>query len=76
VRILLAINRPSRDSAQAVAFAWIDTREVRAPNSKAYAMLNDGEHIPAPAVLEALNNYGVEPILWSQREAAVSSLAA
>lgn len=75
-RILQAINRPSRDSAQAVAFGWIDTKEVRAPTSRAFAMLNDSEHEPAPAVLDALKNYSVEPIRWSQRESAVESLAA
>lgn len=75
-RIVQAINRPSRDSAQAVAFGWIDTKEVRASSSKAYAMLNDSEHEPSPAVLDALKNYGVEPIRWSQRESAVQALAA
>ena len=75
-RILQAINRPSRDSAQAVAFGWIDTKEVRAPSSRAFAMLNDSEHEPAPAVLDALKNYSVEPIRWSQRESVVESLPA
>jgi len=75
-RIVQAINRPIRDSAQAVAFGWIDTKAVRAPSSKAYAMLNDSEHEPAPAVFDALSNYGVEPIRWSQRESAVQALAA
>ncbi|MCB2187072.1 MAG: DUF1829 domain-containing protein [Deltaproteobacteria bacterium] len=75
-RILQTINRPSRDTAQAVAFAWIDTREVRLPNSKAYAILNDSEQIIHPAVPGALRNYGVQPILWSKREDAVSELAA
>jgi hypothetical protein len=75
-RILQAINRPSRDSAQAAAFGWIDTKEVRAASSKAYAMLNDSEHAPSAAVLDALRNYGVEPIRWSEREGAVEELAA
>ena len=75
-RIVQAINRPSRDSAQAVAFAWIDTKEVRAPSSKSYVMLNDSEHEPSIAVLDALKNYGVEPIRWSKRENAVEALAA
>ncbi len=74
-RIVQAINRPSRDSAQAAAFAWIDTKEVRAPSSLAYAMLNDSEHEPSSTVLDALKNYGVEPIRWSQREAAILALS-
>lgn len=75
-RIVQTINRPSRDSAQAVAFGWIDTKEVRVQSSEAYAILNDSEHDPSPAVCDALVNYGVKPILWSDRESAVPALAA
>ena len=39
-RVVRAINRPGRDTAQAMAFSWIDTREVRSPRSRAYAILN------------------------------------
>jgi hypothetical protein len=75
-RILRAINRPDREAAQALAFAWIDTKEVRPPDSEAYALLNDLEHDPSTAVLDALKNYDVEPVLWSQREQARDKLAA
>ncbi|MHB8881719.1 MAG: DUF1829 domain-containing protein [Thermodesulfovibrionales bacterium] len=75
-RILQAINRPIRDTAQAVAFAWIDTKEVRPPNSRAYALLNDSEHAPSMAVIDALKNYNVSPIIWSKREEASLELAA
>lgn len=67
-RILQAINRPNRDTAQAVAFSWIDTKEVRPPDSKAYAILNDSEQPVGTAVLDALRNYDVRPVPWSERE--------
>ena len=67
-RILQTINRPSRDTAQAVAFSWVDTKEVRPANSRAYAFLNDSEHAPTASVLDALKNYDVSPVLWSKRE--------
>ena len=75
-RVLRTINRPSRDTAQAVAFSWIDTKDVRAPESHAYAFLNDSEH-PVPGnVLAAMNNYGVRPVPWSKRESVQEELAA
>jgi len=75
-RILHAINRPSRDTAQSLAFSWIDTREARPPDSRAYAFLNDSERrLPTP-VLDALRNYGVNPLPWSQREGIREELAA
>jgi len=75
-RILQSINRPNRDTAQAVAFSWIDTKEVRPPDSKAYAILNDSEHSISPAVVDALRSYDVNPIPWSVREDVREELAA
>lgn len=75
-RILQTINRPSRDTSQAVAFSWIDTKEVRPANSRAYAFLNDSEHTPSASVMDALKNYDVNPILWSKREEIREEMAA
>jgi len=75
-RLLRAINNPTRDAAQALAFSWVDTRDVRPPESKAYAVLNDRERKVAPAVEEALLNYELVPVVWSKRETVREELAA
>ena len=75
-RIVRAISRPSRDTAQAMAFSWIDTREVRPAESRAYAILNDSEHSVSEGVLDAMRNYDVRPVLWSRREPVRAELAA
>lgn len=75
-RILRAINSPNRDTAEALAFAWIDTKDARPPASQAYAVLNDSEKSPPTAVVDALRSYGVHPVLWSNRETARPELAA
>ena len=75
-RIIQTINRPSRDTAEALAWAWIETREVRPPESKAYAFLNDSDHTISASVVDALRNYDVNPILWSRREDTRMDLAA
>lgn len=75
-RILQTINRPSRDTAQAFAFAWMDTKEVRSPDSKAYALLNDSEQAVSTPVMDALCNYNVQPTLWSERDKVLEKLAA
>ncbi len=75
-RVLRTVNRPRRDTAQVVAFSWIDTKDVRSPESRAYAILNDTDS-PVPAnVLGAVRNYGVYPMLWSERDNAREELAA
>jgi hypothetical protein len=75
-RLLQTITRPSRETAQVLAFSWVDTKEVRSSDSKAYAILNDTEHTVSSTVLDALTSYEVTPVLWSKREDAVEELAA
>ena len=75
-RIIRAINRPNRDQAEALVFAWLDTREVRPPDSRAYAILNDSEHVLASDVGEALKRYEIKAVPWSEREAVREELAA
>ncbi len=75
-RVVRTINRPDRQTAQTVAFAWIDTKDIRTSDSRAYAILNDrGKRVPE-AVLEALTSYGVQPVPWSRRAEASDELAA
>ena len=75
-RIIQAINRPSRQTAQAVVMSWIDTKEVRSVDSRAYALLNDADQALSSNVLDALRSYDVRPVPWSQRESLREELAA
>lgn len=74
--IVQTINRPGRDTAQSVVMSWIDTKEVRPPQARAYALLNDAEQPVSPTVLDALRNYDVVPVPWSAREDVRDELAA
>ncbi len=74
-RILRAINRPRRDSAEAFLHAWSDTQQVRPPDSRAFAILNDvGQQVPSD-VSEAFGAYNIKPVMWSQRESVRAELA-
>jgi hypothetical protein len=75
-RIVRAVNSPSRQTAQTIAFAWLDTRAVRSPESRAYAILNDSDRPVSHQVLTAIQSYDVSPIVWSDREAVFEELAA
>jgi hypothetical protein len=75
-RILQTINRPSRETAQVVAFSWIDTKEVRPADSRAFAFLNDSEQPVSTGVLDALRSYDVQPVLWTKRDDVREELAA
>lgn len=75
-RVLRTINRPNRETAQAMAFSWIDTREVRIEGTRAYAILNDTEQSVGEGVLDAMRNYDIRPVPWSSRDEAQVELAA
>ena len=74
-RVVRAFNRPNRTAAMNMAFSWVDTRHARSDDSTAYAILND-ERPVADEVLVAMGAYGVSPVCWSDRDAALEELAA
>ena len=75
-RIVKPINRPDKGSAMEMVFAWLDTRETRPPEARAYALLNDTDQIVKSDVTEAFLSYDVKPVKWSERETVREELAA
>lgn len=74
-RFVQTITKPRRDTAEKTAFAWYDVHEVRDPNARAYAFLNDEDQQISPKVTDALESYGVRPVSWSLRETVLPELA-
>lgn len=75
-RIIQTVNRPNRNAAEVLAFSWIDTKEVRYADTRAYAIVNDVDNTATKEVLEAMRIYEVEPICWSMREDSLEDLVA
>ncbi len=76
-RIVRAVVRPTVDHARVLAFSWLDTKEHRPSESRAYALLNDGEDGGVPSkVVSILEAYEVRAVAWSQREDVRQELAA
>ena len=75
-RLLRAFNSPDRNTAQTMAFAWLDIREVRSPDTRAYAILNDSDRSVSEGVTAAMRRYEVRPVKWSARDKARDDLAA
>jgi hypothetical protein len=75
-RLLRVVNNPAKDQASAVILSWVDTKEARPSNSVAYAVLNDKERNISDGVAEALKNYDITPLPWSQRAEFRERLAA
>ncbi len=70
------LESQKRQDLLKMTLKWIDTKEVRSPDSRAYALLNDSEQTASQAVIDALQSYEVNPVQWSQRESVREELAA
>lgn len=75
-RLIKAINNPTRDKAQAMLFAWTDTREVRRRETAMYVFINDMDKVIRQEILAAFTEYNIKPILWTKRQEYVSDLIA
>lgn len=73
-RIVQAINRATKSSAQNFILAWVDTVDIRPVKSRAYAFLNDVEGRPPQPVVEALRNWNLGAVVWSDRESILPEL--
>ena len=74
-RVVHALSSPNKDTVKALVFRWMDTKEVRPGDSELYTFLNDNTAF-LPSVAEALENYNLHPIPWSEREKVREELAA
>ncbi len=72
-RVLQAINNLAKDNATSLAFAVADVRAIRTDPLGALAMINDTVGPPNEEYLAALRAYEVEPVIWSQRQQAISA---
>ena len=74
-RIVQPINNPDKNSVQRLIFEWDDIKETRWPGSVIYPILNDSKSSINPTILSALEKYGINGILWSEREKHKNLLA-
>ena len=74
-RIVQAVTNPQKNSTEELAFKWLDTRETRSPDSMLFVFLNDSNTTVSQSVIDALENYELKPVLWSQREESTELLA-
>ncbi len=75
-RMIQTVNNPTKNKAEDIAFGWLDTREARPDDAKAYAFVNDNEKEVLNSFKDALLNYDITPVPWSQRNNFKEELAA
>ena len=74
-RILKVIDHLDKQKSSLMIFSWNDTREVRPSGSTAYCIINDVGQSVNSEHLNALEQYGIKPWLWSHRDEEIQELA-
>lgn len=67
-RIIQVVNSPKKISVSELVFKWEDTRETRPVESQMFAILNDSQVKISGTIIDALNRYNVNTILWTEHE--------
>jgi len=75
-RLIKLLNNPTRQKVELIIFAYQDIREAGTREFQGIVMMNDMGREIKTEIIEALTNYDVLPILWSERDTARDLLAA
>lgn len=73
-RIVKAINAPNMNTIAHYLFVFSDAKAAREKGSQTLAFLNDEDGEVDPDVIEALEAFEVQPMLWSKKEGYVEQL--
>ena len=74
-RIITTINTPTKQSIESALFAWNDVVKTRKEDSKGYIILNDKKKKPNNDLFNAIHNYDLSAIPWSERSSYIDELA-
>ncbi|OHW63128.1 hypothetical protein EUAN_09120 [Andreesenia angusta] len=75
-RIVRVINDLRPDYARSIMFSWDDIKDVRPNNSVLYTFVNDQDKKPSKDALQALSEYDIKYVLWSERNNSINELSA
>ena len=75
-RLIRAVNRPSRDLRRRSRSLGSTQKKSGPLESRFYAFFNDENRPPTTSIVDALRNYDIVPVIWSDRDSVRQELAA
>jgi hypothetical protein len=74
-RFVKVSSKMDTQTARNFIFSWSDTRPKRRPGTLMYVFIKDEDTVNSAEALNALNEYDITPIMWSERAKRVNLLA-
>ena len=75
-RFVKTINEVTGDKINSTLFSWGDIKDSRRQGAQLYVFMNDSERKVRSDFTNALEVYGVHPVLWSSRDNYIDLLSA
>lgn len=75
-RLIKIVNNLDVTKAGYITFLWGDTKEVRPAGSKLYVFIQDTNKAISQKAINAMKEYQIEPVLWSERKSYIRELTA
>lgn len=74
-RLIKTINQAAKDTVLSAIMALHDIEQMRGSNTGRFVIYNDTDKAASAESLVALNNYGVQPIAWSEKQLCLEKFA-
>ncbi|TQI65404.1 DUF1829 domain-containing protein [Clostridium sp. KNHs216] len=68
--------KSTKEKTESILFSWNDIQETRSHESQLYVFVNDEEKNIKSDMTNAFIQYGINPVLWSNRENVLEKLIA
>ena len=75
-RLIKVVNNLDVTKAGYITFLWGDTKEVRPAGSKLYVFIQDTNKTVSQKAVNAMKEYQIKPVLWSERASYIHELTA
>lgn len=76
-RVITTINTPTKQAVESALFAWNDVAKTRkgGNGSQGYIILNDKKKKPNTELFNAIQNYDLKAVPWTERDTYISEFA-
>ena len=74
-RFVTTINTPNKQAVESALFAWNDVVKTRKADSRGYIILNDTNRKANDALFNAIQNYELKAVPWTERDSFIDEFA-
>ena len=75
-RFIKVVNNMDLNAARNIIFSWNDTKDMRQQGTKLYTFIQDTDKKISEDAIRAIQEYGINTALWTEKDKYVQELSA